>query len=179
VPKSDMQNPKSAIMIQSSKILRLLTWMAFLLPSLAGISPIYSGDAVAEAEQRLLTDIKYLASDELEGRGVGLKGLDVAADYIRDEFSKAGLAVAAVNGGAFQTFTMSTGASLGTPNTLELVGPENRKLTLALNTDFIPQSFGSAGAFLGDLVFCGYGVEAADKNFDEFAGIDLKGKVAI
>src|SRR5262249_56831230 len=137
VPKSDMQNPKSAIMIQSSKILRLLTWMAFLLPSLAGISPIYSGDAVAEAEQRLLTDIKYLASDELEGRGVGLKGLDAAADYIRNEFSKAGLTLESAGGGPFQTFTMSTGSVLGTPNTLELADPENKKLTLAINTDFV------------------------------------------
>src|SRR6185436_9690663 len=84
-----------------------------------------------------------------------------------------------VGGGPFQTFTMSTGAVLGPVNTLELIGPEGKKISLVLNTDFVPQSFGGAGAFTGDLVFCGYGIEAADKNFDEFAGIDLKGKVAI
>ena len=60
--------------------------------ALSGFAPAWSGDAVAESEQRLLTDIKYLASDELEGRGVGLAGLDAAADYIRDEFARAGLA---------------------------------------------------------------------------------------
>ncbi len=160
-------------------VIRLVPLVAAALLSLAGFSPVYSGDAVAESEQRLLTDIKYLASDELEGRGVGLKGLDAAADYIRDQFSKAGLALESVGGGPFQTFTMSTGASLGTPNTLELIGPEDKKLSLILNTDFVPQSYGGAGAFTGDLVFCGYGIEAPDKNFDEFAGIDLKGKVAI
>ena len=147
--------------------------------ALSGIAPAWSGDAVAESEQRLLTDIKYLASDELEGRGVGLAGLDAAADYIRDEFARAGLAMDAVSGGPFQTFTMSAGAKPGSLNTLEITGPENRTLTLTLNTDFAPQSFGAAGAFYGELAFCGYGIAAPDKNFDEFAGIDLKGKVAI
>src|SRR5258708_16710583 len=75
--------------------------------ALSGIAPAWSGDAVAESEQRLLTDIKYLASDELEGRGVGLAGLDAAADYIRDEFARAGLAMDAVSGGPLYTFTIS------------------------------------------------------------------------
>ncbi len=164
-------------MNMKSRILVIL--LSGVVVALSILGPVYSGDAAVEAQGRILTDIKYLASDELEGRGVGLKGLDAAADYIRDEFSKAGLKVDAVNGGPFQTFTMSTGSSLGPVNTLEFIGPENKKISLALNTDFVPQSFGGAGAFTGDLVFCGYGIEAADKNFDEFAGLDLKGKVAI
>ncbi len=158
---------------------RWFTAIAAALLAVSILAPVYSGDAVAESEQRLLTDIKYLASDELEGRGVGMKGLDTAADYIRDEFAKAGLTIDSVNGGPFQTFTMSTGASLGSPNTLELTGPDNKKLTLAATTDFVPQSFGASGAFTGGLVFCGYGIEAADKKFDEYASVDLKGKVAL
>ena len=146
---------------------------------LSEIAPVWAGDAVAESEQRLLSDIKYLASDELEGRGVGLAGLDAAADYIRDEFARAGLAIDAVHGGPFQTFSMSTGATPGSLNSLEFTGPKNTKLSLVLNTDFAPQSFGAAGAFYGELAFCGYGVAASEKNFDEFAGIDLRGKVAI
>ena len=143
------------------------------------VVPLHAGDASNESEQRLLRDIKYLASDELEGRGVGMKGLDLAADYIRDEFGKAGLRVDAVKGGPYQPFQMNTGAELGPVNTLELVGPENRKLSPTLNTDFIPQSFGGAGAYFGDVVFCGYGIEAPDLKYDDFAGIDLKGKVAL
>ena len=60
-----------------------------------------------------------LDADDLEGRGVGLKGLDAAADYIRNEFSKVGLKLDSVAGGSFQTFAMSTGAALGPVNTLE------------------------------------------------------------
>jgi hypothetical protein len=145
----------------------------------SSLAPVYSGDAATVSQERLLTDIKYLASDELEGRGVGLPGLDAAADYIRDQFAKAGLKLDSVGGGPYQTFTMSTGATLGSLNSLEITGPDAKKLTLTQTTDFVPQSFGAAGAFSGELVFCGYGIEAADKKFDEFAGVDLKGKVAI
>lgn len=160
---------------------RLLPLLSALLLACIGFAPVpaVSADATAEAQERLLRDIKYLASDELEGRGIGLKGLDDAADYIRDQFAQAGLVLSTVQGGPFQTFTMNTGASLGSLNTLEITGPAGQKLTAAVNADFLPQSFGSAGAFTGELVFCGYGIEAPDKNLDEYAGIDLKGKVAI
>src|SRR5436190_14312838 len=162
-----------------SVAIRFSALLSFAVLAFSSLAPVYSGDAAAVSQQRLLTDIKYLASDELEGRGVGLAGLDAAADYIRDQFAKAGLKLDSVGGGPYQTFTMSTGASLGSVNSLEITGPESKKLTLEQKTDFLPQSFGASGAFTGELVFCGYGIEAPDKNFDEFAGIDLKGKVAI
>src|SRR5262249_9679016 len=73
------------------------------------------------SEARLLEAVKYLASDELEGRGVGTKGLDLAADYIRTEFQKAGLDVTRVDKDAFQKFSMVTGSELTTPNTLKFV----------------------------------------------------------
>lgn len=138
-----------------------------------------AGEAVPEAQQRLLRDIQYLSSDELEGRGVGLKGLDLAADYIRAEFGKAGISVKAINGDAFQKFQMSVGSVLKEPNTLELRGPDGKKVELKLHTDFEPQSFGGSAKMDAELVFCGYGIESNDKQFDEFAGLDLKGKVAI
>jgi hypothetical protein len=143
------------------------------------VGPVRSGDPETESEQRLLRDIKHLASDDLEGRGVGLKGLDLAADYVREQFAGAGLKLDAANGGPFQTFTMHTGADLGTVNTLALTGPDQKTIELKLNSDFIPQSFGSAGAFSGELAFCGYGIDAPDKQYDDFAGIELKGKVAL
>ncbi|MSR59356.1 MAG: M20/M25/M40 family metallo-hydrolase [Planctomycetaceae bacterium] len=152
---------------------------AVLALPLAAAWPVYPGDAVAESQQRLLDDIKYLSSDELEGRGVGLKGLDLAADYIRDQFAKAGLKLDAANGGPYQPFTMPTGAVLGPINTLEIVGPAAKKIEPKINDDFTPQSYGGAGAFSGELAFCGYGIDAADQNYNDFAGIELKGKVAV
>lgn len=159
---------------------RFLRFAVIVLPLLLGsVLPVFSGDAATVTQQNLLQDIKYLASDELEGRGVGSKGLNLAADYIRDQFAKAGLDVSTVKGGAFQTFSMTTGSSLSSPNSLELTGPDGKKIELKLNSDFVPLSFGGSGSVTGELVFCGYGIESPEKKYDDFAGVDLKGKVAV
>lgn len=141
--------------------------------------PVVAGDATADSEQRLLNDVKYLASDELEGRGVGLKGLDLAAEHIRGAFEKAGLNVTAVKGGAFQPFEMTTSAKLGSPNSLVLEGPDGARLDLKSEADFIPLSFGSGGKITGGLVFCGYGIDAPEKHYNDYDGVDVKGKIAV
>ena len=58
------------------------------------------------AENRLTSSVQYLASDELEGRGVGTKGIDLAADYIADQFHQIGLKTDLVRRQPFQKFTI-------------------------------------------------------------------------
>src|SRR4029078_8087457 len=79
----------------------------------------------AESEARLRQTITYLASDALEGRGVGTAGLDKAADYIAAEFSRRGLNNALFHGTPFQEFDVTLSAEKGPPehNRLTLVGP--------------------------------------------------------
>lgn len=137
------------------------------------------GEALVEAKARLLEDAKYLSSDELEGRGVGTEGLTVAAKFVREQFAKAGLAVDRVDGGAFQKFDLTTGAKLTEPNSLQFSGPNNETVDLKIGEDFEVCSFGGTGSFDGEVVFCGYGVEAKDDGYDDFAGIDVAGKVII
>lgn len=149
------------------------------LNSVFTLATVFAGDLNPEVEARLKRDLTYLASDELEGRGVGLAGLDKAADYVRDQFQAAGLKVDAVNGGAFQPFQIPLPPKMGAVNTLEIVGPEGKKFQAVVGTDFSPQSFSGSGAFHGELVFGGYGIEANDKNYNDFEGIDLKGKVVV
>jgi hypothetical protein len=132
-----------------------------------------------ESQKHLLNDIKYLASDALEGRGIGTKGLNKAADYIREQFKEAGLDVTRVNGGAFQPFKMTTTAILGAPNTLKFVGPDGKAIDLKMDVDFVPCSFGGGGKISGDLVFAGYGLDDAEQKYQDFKGVDVKGKVVI
>jgi hypothetical protein len=143
------------------------------------LPPVVAGDARSEAEARLKSDITFLASDELEGRGVGTEGLNRAADFIREEFRKAGLKVDVVKGEAFQKFTMTTGAKLGSPNELAFAGPEGKKLEPKYDAAFRTCSFGGSGKFDAPLVFVGYGVEAPKKGYDDYAGLDEKGKVVV
>jgi hypothetical protein len=144
---------------------------------LIGLLPAHADNAAVES--RLLNDVKYLASDELEGRGIGTEGLNKAAAFVRKQFAAAGLDVSRVDGGAFQSFEMVTGSELGSPNTLELAGPEGKRIELNIDADFQTCSFGGSGAFEAPLVFLGYGIDDADKNYNDFENVDVEGKVVM
>ena len=146
-------------------------------------APGLAEDAAA-VERRLTDTVKYLASDELEGRGVGTQGLDRAADYVAEQFKELGLKTDVIDGGPFQKFKMTTGASLGADNSLTLVAPaqggkEPHKVDLKLGEQFNPLAIGGSEKFDLPLVFVGYGITAKDEKYDDYAGVDVKGKAVI
>ncbi len=160
----------------------LRAWCVVAVGFLGSNFAVSAAELVGTPQERLLKDIQYLSSDELEGRGVGTKGLDLAADYILKSFSDAGLKVNAVNGGAFHKFEMTTGARLKDVNVLKLTGPEGKELSFELDKDFSVMSFGGQGKFSGGIVFAGYGInskEPKDAPYNDFDGIDIKGKIVI
>lgn len=140
-------------------------------------APLWA-DAAADSESRLLEDVKKLASDDWEGRGLGTQGINKAADYIRGEFEKAGLNVKADGGDAFQDFEVVNGVELDGKNELSLVGPDGQTVPLAITKDFEVGSFGDSGVLDTPLVFAGYGIEI-EKGYDDYAGLDVKGKVVV
>jgi hypothetical protein len=154
---------------------RLLLASALILCVVAANAP---AELLPGARERMLEELKYLASDELEGRGVDTAGINLAAERIRQEFADAGLDVSLGQDG-YQPFEMVIGTELREPNTLEFVGPDGQQQPLELDTDFRTASFGAAGRFDAPIVFCGYGIIADDLNYDSFAGLDLQGKVAL
>ncbi|MDO8629009.1 MAG: hypothetical protein Q7R41_00815, partial [Phycisphaerales bacterium] len=64
----------------------------------------WAGDEKAGLAERFQAHVNYLASDEREGRGVGSKGIEQAAEYIAAKFKEAGLEPAGDGGTYFQTF---------------------------------------------------------------------------
>jgi hypothetical protein len=137
------------------------------------------GEELSPAALRLQNDVKYLASDELEGRGLGTRGLQLAAEYIEQTFREAGLNVTAAGGNAFQEFEINDGAKLTEPNSLLLAGPGGLQLELAMGPDFQVCSFGAAGEFSAPVVFAGYGIESEEPAYNDFNGVNLEGKVVI
>ncbi|RMG41004.1 MAG: M20/M25/M40 family metallo-hydrolase [Planctomycetota bacterium] len=148
-------------------------------PSSESPSDTLDAAALREAAQRMLADVKYLASDELEGRGLGTRGLDEAAEFIKRRFAEAGLDVTAVDGDAFQRFTVTIGSSLAKPPQMAVYSPAGDRIALKPGKEFNACSFGSSGHVEAELVFCGYGIRAEKPAFDEFAGVDVKGKAVI
>lgn len=155
--------------------------VAFRFPVGVPAAATAPSQAVAHtpAQGRLLEDIKYLASDELEGRGIGTAGLNKAAQYIRREFQAAGLDVTRVHGDAFQTFTMTARAKLGSPNSLQFTSPDGQTVELKQDVDFRPCSFGGSGKIDGELAFGGYAIDSSENNYHDFKGGDFKGKAVI
>ena len=160
-------------------MLRTLVVLSALTAIFVSVGLPLRGEALPDTKEHLLEGIKYLASDELEGRGVGTNGLNVAAEFVKNEFAKAGLAVDRVKGGAFQKFDLLTGSRLLEPNSLELISPEGTSISLKIGEDVEACSFAGSGSFDGEVVFCGYGIEAKDLNYNDFDGINVDGKVVI
>lgn len=129
---------------------------------------------------RLARDIQYLASDELEGRGVGTGGITKAADFIRTRFKEVGLTSGVPDGSYFQNFKVSLDPEVVTEKThLVLRGPEGQELKLELGKDYQPQAIGGNGKASGPIVFAGYGITAEKQKYDDYAGLDAEGKVLL
>lgn len=133
-----------------------------------------SGAGTGLSPTRYLEDVKFLASDDLKGRGDGTPELDKAADYIASEFRKAGLQPAGTNGTYFQEFEITTGATLGAKNELSIAGR-----ALKIDEDFVPVVFSDTEEFEGALVFAGYGISAPEYNYDDYTGIDATNKIVV
>ncbi len=138
-----------------------------------------------QIEQYLAETVQYLTGEQLEGRGVGSKGLDLAAQYIAQQFAQAGLKTELYEQTAFQKFVLSRGAKLGPENRLRLVGPASKPggppqvLELRLGEDYTPMSLSGSGAFDLAVVFAGYGITAPEAKYDDYAGLDVRGKAVL
>lgn len=166
---------------------------AVTLAVLLSPSSLWSLENLAESELRLQQAVAFLASDELEGRGVGTTGLDKAADYIAQQFAALGLKTDLYNGRPFQEFEITVAAEPGpaAENRLAFTGPldsqgQRQTAGLHLGESFRPLAVGGSGSFEAPLVFAGYGITAKNLkrgndtiSYDDFAGIDVKGKVVL
>lgn len=140
---------------------------------------------VAQQPARIQQDIKYLASDELEGRLTGSKGATEAARYIAAEFKRLGLKPLA-NGANkegsdspyLQQFPYVAGVSLGKRNKLTF-SEDVAQLKLQVGSDWLPLGFSSSTNVKGGLVFVGYGITASELNHNDYAEINATGKIAI
>ncbi len=127
-----------------------------------------------------LDHIKYLASDELEGRGDGMPGLEKAADYIGGQFRKAGLEPAGENGTFFQRFELVSGLSI-LPGNLVSLQAHGKGVSFEIGRDYrlLSTSPVESASATFPLAFAGYGISAAPLQYDDYAGLDVAGKAVL
>ncbi|MBJ6979875.1 M28 family metallopeptidase [Luteimonas sp. MC1895] len=136
-------------------------------------SPELSKDDFAEM-------VKTLSSDEFEGRAPGAPGGEKTVEYIKAQYERIGLEPGGENGTFFQTVPMvETTADESTVLRLDVAGKQSE---LAFGTDMvIGTRTGEAEIKVADsdLVFVGYGVDAPELGWNDYAGLDVKGKTVV
>src|SRR5213594_2929942 len=123
---------------------------------------------------RYLEHVKFLASDEMKGRGDGSPELDKAADYIASQFRLWGLRPMGDSNSYFQRFEITTGTLAGRKTELQV-----NRTSLKVNEDFVPIPFSNTAVFDGPLVFAGYGITAPELQYDDYQSIDATGAIVL
>ena len=108
------------------------------------------------------------------GRGNGSPGLEDAAEYLAAQFRIWGLRPAGENGTYFQTFELTTETEVGPASRLTLGDRD-----LLPGDEFQSVRFSTPAEVGGSLVFVGYGITAPEMHWDDYAGVDVTGKIVV
>ena len=155
-------------------------YVSLFLASALGLVTTASADAEAAAVERVAEDIRYLSSDELEGRGPGTEGLKKAAEYIRQRFHSLGLRGPAEGGAFMRPFEISVDTEVVAAKTsLVLRRPGGEEWKLKLAGDYQPLAMGGSGRAKAPVVFAGYGISAPKLEYDDYQGADVEGKALL
>jgi Zn-dependent M28 family amino/carboxypeptidase len=129
--------------------------------------------------ERMRAHVKFLADDLLEGRGVGTRGGELATKYIASQFAMIGAKPAGDKGTYFQRVPM-VGATTDPTATLTAEG-HGKNVAFRWIEDFVGVSElqQPADQFDAEVVFVGHGITAPEFQWDDFKGVDVKGKVLV
>lgn len=148
-----------------------------LLSAVCSVASIAYGATATVDPNAYLDDVKFLASPALKGRATGSPELEKAGAFIAAKFQSFGL-VPADGKSFYQAFEVTTNAKLGKANRFHY-SEDGRATILHFPDDFVPFNFSSAGKLTGSVVFVGYGITAPEYGYDDYAGVDVKGKIVL
>jgi Zn-dependent M28 family amino/carboxypeptidase len=129
--------------------------------------------------ERMRANVRFLSHDLLEGRGTGQRGGDIAAQYIATQFALEGLKPAGENGTFMQRVPLVGVTPLPQTKFSFVSGGKTKDLRpledyVAYNETQQPETDVDAA-----IVFVGYGIEAPEYKWDDYKGVDVKGKVLL
>ncbi len=157
-----------------------LLWM---IASAAGGETNSGGIGVDQVTARIRPEairahLEFLADDLLEGRGTGSRGHKLAVKYLRAQCESSGLRGAAEGGSFFQRVPLVRATVEEKETTLEVKAVDGTK-RLAYGTDFVVLDThrDTEGGVSAGVVFAGFGVTAPEQGYDDYAGLDVKGKI--
>ena len=142
--------------------------------------PVMAPPAPLIDAARMAEHVRVLSSDEFAGRGPATEGERKTVAYIAQQMAAAGLQPGGENGTWYQMVAARRFENVGEPTSSFRLGDWNRPLDygaeIVVGTQRPVDRITVTNA---PLVFAGYGVEAPERNWNDFAGVDVKGKVLV
>lgn len=130
---------------------------------------------------RMSADVRTVASDAFQGRAPATPAEELTVNYIRDQLKAAGLEPGGPNGSWFQEVPLTQSDIVGTPSLSVTVAGQTVPLTqgqqVAIRASM--QNVDRVNITNAPIVFLGYGVKAPERNWDDFKGTDLRGKIGL
>jgi Zn-dependent M28 family amino/carboxypeptidase len=153
-----------------------------LAMSLALAFPVHAADAGKTAvvqEAPLRAHLQFLASDLLEGRGTGQRGGDLTVAYLEAQAMALGLKPG--NGNSFRQPVLIAGVKTQPADSTLKLEAGGKPLDISFGKDWVfsPGDATAVHNFNADLVFVGYGITAPDEQWNDYKGMDLKGKILV
>jgi hypothetical protein len=159
----------------------ILSVIIIVLLSLAVYSFIHAQEGKPPStENEYKAHLKYLADDLLEGRAPGTRGGDLAALYIASQFEAAGLQPISEENGYFQQVPLIDVTADHKSLDFKLCSKDESKTLKPIKDVVIFSELPQDKIQLEeDLVFVGYGIDAPEYGWDDFKGVDVKGKILL
>ncbi|AWL10571.1 hypothetical protein HMF8227_00063 [Saliniradius amylolyticus] len=155
----------------------LLAAVTGLVSSTLSVAATSNPEADAE---RIRAHVEFLADDLLRGRDTGSRGHQIATRYIASEFTQLGLEPAGEDGTFFQTVPFRQ-AYLKQESPRLVLSSDHAKLALDYPKDYLtgPSTVYQEAHVSGEMVFAGYGIVAPELEHDDYADLDVDGKVVV
>ncbi|MBA4190520.1 MAG: peptidase M28 [Planctomycetaceae bacterium] len=135
--------------------------------------------AIVISAERIKADVAYLASDRLEGRGPGTRGEELTTDYLASAFKKAGLTPIGAGGTYLQPVPLLR--VFTNPKSTLQAQKGDEKLDILCDEEFSGMSHTQSELeeFDAEAIFVGHGITAPEFDWDDYRGMDVKGKVVV
>ncbi len=152
--------------------------LAFSFGLLTQATAVSAQTAPAVAEAPLRAHLAFLADDLLEGRGTGQRGGALTVRYLETQAAAAGLKPA--NGASYRQAVNMVGTKTLPTSTIKFsVGGQTMTPALGRDIVFGTGLAGTKVRFDAPVVFVGYGIDAPEEKWDDYKGVDLKGKLLV
>lgn len=158
-------------------LLLTVAWTVTARPGLLS-DPAVESAANQIQPEGLRAHIRFLADDLLEGRGTGTRGYNLAASYLAAQFAALGLEPAGSDGSYFQPVPLLHAQAIEGESSVRLLrSGQEEVLELGRDALVMPNYSREASSITAPVVFVGFGVMAPELKHDDYAGVDVTGKI--